>query len=282
MKYGQNSITLSPLAVDVARWSGSADPELAGDLSLNTTSGRPQFFVDGRIRAAAMTDDGGPMKVYGFYNQPRSTGLTFIGGLPAPTERASGGSGRTDLPGGDFKTYLSSASLNDDAGVISNTFGLFLISYYISFETFIYLPQLPNERVWVGLVSQDPMGSSAPIGPNLQMAAFRYDTSAGDTTWKCVLRRNTSVQEVDTLITVQTGVWYMRISWDNFIPPKAIFSIARAIPGSPWVIPSTFVVSLSATFDQPLGYCIMLRTLEAVSKSFGVASMMVTEGLRVR
>lgn len=43
--FGENSITLSPAGIgDVVRWSGSVNAQASGDLGMNTTTGRPNFY----------------------------------------------------------------------------------------------------------------------------------------------------------------------------------------------------------------------------------------------
>lgn len=54
---GQNTITLSPGGTDVARWSTTQAAVAAGDIGMNTTSGRAQFFVGGSSQDAAVLSD---------------------------------------------------------------------------------------------------------------------------------------------------------------------------------------------------------------------------------
>lgn len=57
-RVGENSISISPTAAgDVVRWSGTQAAVQAGDLGMNTTSGRPSAFVGGSAQDLAVLSD---------------------------------------------------------------------------------------------------------------------------------------------------------------------------------------------------------------------------------
>lgn len=56
-KFGDNTITVDPGGVDVIRWSATQASVAAGDLGMNTVTGRPQAFVSGVNKSLATTTD---------------------------------------------------------------------------------------------------------------------------------------------------------------------------------------------------------------------------------
>lgn len=58
VRFGENSIEMSPSGVgDVVRWSATKNAVAAGDLGMNTSTGRPSFFDGSTVRNVAHTDE---------------------------------------------------------------------------------------------------------------------------------------------------------------------------------------------------------------------------------
>lgn len=55
MRVGKNTITMDP--ANLLRWSATGNPTVAGDLGMDTATGRPTFFRAGAVRNVAGLDD---------------------------------------------------------------------------------------------------------------------------------------------------------------------------------------------------------------------------------
>ncbi len=85
-----------------------------------------------------------------------------------------------------FKSTATSTANNNVASVSGNT--NYDTSDNPAYQTVVDLDATTNRRVWVGLTSQTSATMGASATPAASYAAFRYDTSAGDTNWMCVTR----------------------------------------------------------------------------------------------
>jgi hypothetical protein len=70
-------------------------------------------------------------------------------------------------------------------------------------ETSIRLIDVANTRIWIGFQGGDPSASATPA---VRLAAFRFDTGAGDTHWQAQTSNGTGTQTItDTGITPNAG-----------------------------------------------------------------------------
>lgn len=271
LRAGTNSITLSPgSGVDVIRWSASFDPQLQSDIGMNVTTGRPQLHVGGRVRGLAMSDDYPSVKRRGVMNNPSATTLVTEGGLAAPTVEGTASlvHGLTGL----YISYSTAAAVDSDAGWIAPTFNVIRRSYYARFEAIVATISNTVLRTWIGLFSGDPMGAADPAG--LHLAAFRFDTSAGDTTWKCCVKDGTTLTVVDTGLAVTGSAVYLKIDMDA---TNVNVRFSHGLLSTTGIAPSTFTVPAVPGLEADLGYCVQTRALEAAFKTLHIARMGISE-----
>jgi hypothetical protein len=242
-----------------------------GDLGMDTATGRPNAVVGGVLMGFAAASEIPATKAFSLQGAPNSTTVVSSGGAPAPTTAGTAAVGNTLF--GQWIAYTSAATANSDAGWIAPSFDQIQRQHHGRFDAFFLTggDLLSSVRIWVGLFSGNPMGSSTPSGVHL--AGFRYDTSVGDTGWKCVSSNGSNFTVVDAVsIGTNTG-YYMRIFFDR-ANDVIRFSIGTMTQSG--IRPATFVVSTNMpSFAQNLGYCIMARTLVAASKTMGISRMCI-------
>jgi hypothetical protein len=257
-------------AGDVIRWSASQDAGVMGDLGMDTATGRPNAVVGGVLMGLAAASEIPATKAISLQGAPNSTSVVSSGGAPGPATGGSSAVVNTNI--GQWITYTSSATENSDAGWVATSFDQIQRQYHGRFDAFVLTGgDLSSVRIWVGLFSGNPMASSAPSGVHL--AGFRYDTSVGDTGWKCVSSNGSNFTVVGgASIGTNTG-YYMRIFFDR-ANDLIRFSIGTMTQFG--IRPSTFVVSTNMPApDQNLGYCIRARTLVAASRALGISRMCI-------
>jgi hypothetical protein len=99
--------------------------------------------------------------------------LTSVGGV--------GGTSGYDLT--PVAHFQSGAVSGNYAGIAGDT--NYYASYPTRFQAIIEATSSGNRRIWVGLTAETQANMAASATPATDYAAFRFDTSAGDTTWKC-------------------------------------------------------------------------------------------------
>jgi hypothetical protein len=108
------------------------------------------------------------------------------------TGTTGGSVGASLLPMVWYDTAATTGTLAGTSGVASySNFQVFQSSMEFSAGTTL-------ERVWLGLTSATQATMAASATPAGHYAAFRYDTSAGDTKLKCVTNNNTTPTIVDS------------------------------------------------------------------------------------
>lgn len=260
LKVGQNTVTLSPAAVDVIRWSSSTAPTAGLDLGMSS-NGRPSFLLgSGGVteqRLALGVDDvqyninktwqTNPALTT-VQNAGTVTTMAFVvGSTPTSVSTANIGWGISDA---------SVATINNDAG------------WSVSAFTDVKTEHVPNAmftirtgavitavRYWVGFFSATPMGSATPA---VHLAAFRYDTAADGTAfWRCATAAGGAPQLTTTTSSIAASVSYdMRISCLSG-------STRFFINGTAVAVHSTTV----PTSTQSMGPWAQVRTLDGNSKT---------------
>lgn len=92
----------------------------------------------------------------------------------------------------------SDCSLVADTGVTA----LMWIDWLIALGGMFGVKIITSVRNWWGVFSGDPAGSDTP---GVQMAGFRFSTSASDTNWQAVASDGTNISVVDTGVAASTN-----------------------------------------------------------------------------
>ncbi len=109
-------------------------------------------------------------------------------------------------------------------------------------------------RIWIGLFSGDPMGGSSPA---VHLAAFRFDTGAGDSNWTACTKDGSTLQTNDTGVAVAADTAYdLRIEYDgtNFyfwVNDAALILEASNLPGATTGLYVYAEVANLASFPPP-------------------------------
>lgn len=265
---GRNSITLSPVGGgDVIQWTTTQGAVVKGDIGMRLLTGRGSFRIDGPARGIGLASEIPAAKVIEVQQNPNATTISTKGGAPAPT--VAGTPTVLDNTVGQFINYATAAVINSDGGWIAPSFDQIQRQHHGRFEAFVFVGgSIASMRIWVGLFSASPMGSANPAG---HFAGLRYDTGAGDTTWRFATKDGATLNLDATTfpIAVQTG-YYIRIFFDQESFQAAI-SIGTL--GAGGITPTTVLTSLNLPGStQNLGYCLQMRTLNATAKNFGVST----------
>jgi hypothetical protein len=96
---------------------------------------------------------------------------------------------------------------------------------------------ITSERLWFGLCSGDPSGAADPAG--LHLAAFRFDTGAGDTEFMACTKDGTTLTATPTGIAPVVDAryeWDVDLFLDGFalfyLQRKLVTVISTTLPGS--------------------------------------------------
>lgn len=92
--------------------------------------------------------------------------------------------------------YATTASNGNYTNIFGNT--NYNSSSNPDFQTYVALTATTNTRLWLGLTDQASSTMAAAANPAGSYASFRYDTSAGDTNYKCVAKAGTTQTIVDS------------------------------------------------------------------------------------
>ena len=159
---------------------------------------------------------------------------------------------------GKFQNAQTSAVLNNSAGWISPTIDETNYGLNWTAAAHIYTgPSIATQRIWVGCVATDPVATDTLIDG----AAFRYSTSAGDTTWKAVVGTGAASTVVDTGVVVAISKEY-RFFIDASTPGTIYFWINE-------VLVATITTTLPGINDG-VGPAVRIRTLAAAHATLGV------------
>ena len=164
---------------------------------------------------AAPTNIFNPGRTFALQAQGNSSTLAQIGATAAFTANPSPIAADSNTAAG--VKYTSMTTSNYVAGVLASGF-VSRPSWNPIFEGHITTDtDITNVNYWVGLSSGVYVSSTACTGgsncsdtPSSQgIAAFRYSTSAGDTTWVCYAANGTSFSSQNSAIAVNTGTTYL-------------------------------------------------------------------------
>jgi hypothetical protein len=98
-------------------------------------------------------------------------------------------------------THATSTVSANVASVSGNT-NYVLGGRNVLYQSYVTVPTLTTVRVWAGMTNQTPAIMGAAANPAGRYAAFRFDTSVPDTTWKCITKDNTTQNVLDSGVTV--------------------------------------------------------------------------------
>jgi hypothetical protein len=266
-KVGQNTIDVGAGgAGDVIRWSGTQAALAAGDIGMSAltsedANGRPSAFVMSEARsldARGWEPGAGIRRSFLVQQDGGLTTLSTVGLAAAPVTSGTATVLNVSTGQGQFINYASGAVLDNEAGVIAPTFDQTQRIYRPVSDFAIRTPAtITLYRLWAGLFSATPMASATP---SLHYMGFRFDTSAGDTTWRCLTDNGSGTPtNTDSTVTVGgTTSFRLRIVVDG-----AGSNVRFYVNG---VLRATHTTTLP-TDTQNLGYCATARTLSAAARS---------------
>lgn len=246
MKVGQNTIDVGGAgAGDVIRWSGAQAALAAGDLAMDTVSGRPRAFIEGESKDLPHVDEsigGGRRRMWGIQQNANLTTLNQIGFVTAPTINTPGAAAvvHDDASGnGQFIEYATGAVVGQDAGWLSTAFSQTMRNYRFIHDMWIKTgADITNVRFWLGMFSATPMASATPA---VHAAAFRYDTAADGTVfWRIVTidGTTTNAQVTTTAIAINT-TYRLRIVWAVGVGTVRFFINGVLVGSSTTNLPTT-------------------------------------------
>lgn len=235
--------------------AGSATPDLLV-LDRKSSADDPTY-VDGALYYNSATDR---MRCAqkGFWQNCVGVGFSFLRtfeqwqkvGLSATTLTAIGG-GTITVTGtaaavtntdSDFISYTAAAGAGQQAGVRGNTSGRQWASWRPRFSAMIRTgANIADQRIWVALSSVTLTADVPAVGQ--RQIGFRYSTTAGDTTWKCLSSDAAGTSAAsDTGITVAANTTYLLyLDWTD---SGTLDCIAQDLAGN------TGTASVTANLDS--------------------------------
>lgn len=175
---------------------------------------------------------------------------------------------------GRFHSMQTAASINSTAGARGGS--LWLRPELNPVVGFSFKPGLAvtNVRYWVSLTSASPMASAAVTGINI--AGFRYDTSAGDTRWRCMTNNGGAAAVEPTMISTPTAP-STSVRENLLLAFKASGTVVefwrstgRLENGDRMTLLARATSTLPSVSGALAVYC-QVRALDAVAKSIRVA-----------
>ncbi len=261
---GDKTVTMSPGGSNLIRFSALSNPQVAGDVSVNPSGGRPVAFMNGHIVSSDSPGAAFFRNYWTILNNYQSTTVGSVGPAPALTQNGSVGA----AVGSPFNAnqYSSAAVANSDAGWITAVNFSTDHSFSIGF-VFRVGNDLTNTRLWIGAFTASPMGSSTP----LDCVGFRFDTSVDGTAfWRAYSAGAVSSNVVTTTVPVTANETYFARIDETLAggsTPECFLSIQQID------VDNNALIGNVATFSTnlPLGGATLLanmqvRTLNAASK----------------
>ncbi len=180
----------------------------------------------GKIKVNVSALIAAPQRV-GWWTPLTTAATTFsaVGMTAVPT--ASGTAANASGTSGNLIKYSTATTVNAVGGIRSTAFTDARYQYSPTFATRVRTSAsgIASQRIWIGLAASNPSGSATPTA---NLASFRYDTGAGDTTWKCVSSNASTNTVVDSGVTVATSTTYDMFV-DSSDPSKLVYTINGAI-----------------------------------------------------
>ncbi|MFZ1257995.1 MAG: right-handed parallel beta-helix repeat-containing protein, partial [Candidatus Saccharimonas sp.] len=186
------------------------------------------------------------------------SGTTFnlVGDISTATGTPAAFVSTTTEPGG--VSFPTTATLNSAAGNSGN------INYdtdnNITYQTYAAIPATTLTRVWLGVTNQILAIMGASANPAGNYAAFRYDTSVGDTNFMCVTKNVTTINAVSSGVPIDTAGHEFEIRQSPTEVTFYIDGVRRCTNTTSLPIANTL-----------LRYVNSVTTLEAVIKSLRVS-----------
>lgn len=276
IRVGRNTIDVGAAgAGDVIRWSGAQAALAAGDLAMDTVSGRPRAFIEGESRDLGHVDEaegGGRRRMWGINQNANATTLNQVGFATAPTVNSPGAGAavHNDSSGnGQFIEYATGATLNNDAGWISSAFTQTQRIYRYTHDMWIKTgADIANVRYWMGMFSATPMAASDPA---VHAAAFRYDTAVDGTAfWRTYTNDAVStgtVTTTTTAIAINTA-YRLRIVWAVGTATVRFYVNGVNVANHTTDLPTT---------TQDLGHIEQVRALAAANKVVRIGGIWVSQ-----
>jgi|GEM_PF-3589862 len=107
----------------------------------------------------------------------------------------------------DHATSTTSATVASVSGNANYLLG----GRNVLYQSYVSVPTLTTVRVWAGMTNQTAATMAASANPAGRYAAFRFDTSASDTTWKCITKDNTTQNVLNSGVTVTANGFKLEI-----------------------------------------------------------------------
>jgi hypothetical protein len=123
---------------------------------------------------------------------------------------------------------------------------------------------ITSQRIWAGLGASALNSAANPTTPAVNSAAFRFDTSVPDTTWKCYTSNGTTNTVTSTSVVLAASTTYdLLIDMSNssqilfYINGALVATVTTNLPGA----------------TTTLGPQIQITTLSAAIRDFSVGTM---------
>lgn len=167
----------------------------------------------------------------------------------------------SDVNGGDYIKYASSATINSVAGWASTVVGSYLKDRYRQSFAFKTPADITSYRMWVGCFSGGPMASDTPA---VSLAAFRFSTSASDTNFMLCTSDGVSLTATASDVTVTALTRYVGVI-DMSVSGEINFYLNQSYKG-------TLTTNLPATTTGlvPIAEC---RNLVGASREIHLSHM---------
>lgn len=275
MKVGKNTIDVGGAgAGDVIRWSGAQAALAAGDLAMDTVSGRPRAFIEGESKDLCHIDEsegGGRRRMWGIQQSAGLTTLSQIGFATGPTvNTVTAAAVHNDASGnGQFIEYDTGAVINVNSGWISTAFSQSQRIYRFIYDAYIKTgADIANVRYWMGMFSATPMAAADPA---VHAAAFRYDTGVDGTAfWRAYTNdavTTGTVTTTTTAIAINT-TYRLRIVWAVGTATVRFFINGVSVASHTTDLPTT---------TQNLGHVEQIQNLAAANKVIRIGGIWVSQ-----
>ncbi|HSX01946.1 MAG TPA: hypothetical protein VLI05_01385 [Candidatus Saccharimonadia bacterium] len=100
---------------------------------------------------------------------------------------------------------LDTGTTSGNQASLSGSSFLYPTAALPTFQSYVLMTSTTNARMWTGLTSVSAATQAASATPTGDYAAFRYDTGAGDSTYKCVTSDGTTVNVINSGVTGDTN-----------------------------------------------------------------------------
>ena len=168
-----------------------------------------------------------------------------------------------DSNNGQLTNYASAATIDSNAGWYGSTAWRTGRNVYGAWQ--VKLGEITVMRTWVGLSTGTFSSIFGSDTPSNHMAAFRYSTSASDTTWQCVTNNGGTPSVSNSTIAPSTSVTQLLEILDQ--GSQIVFKIDGTTR-------CTINTTLPGTGQNLVQY-VATRTLEAVAKNIAYATSYV-------